>query len=379
MRQRSQNGGVIKPPYIHPTGPGSNFLFPNDQAWSQDHLNFCHGATGTIHSTGAIPSTKEKDMCAIAGLLFKNDVKRNFSMTTGQALTEILDATLHRGPDSAGWALYREPLKDLFRMRFLLSEPPRTKKVMESGDIDPESSQIHTIRQELKSLNVTIVKETVEGGSLAIHAACDEDILSLTRRIEKKLTPISIGTRLDIVKDVGVPRELDKKYNISKFNGSHGIAHIRLATESGVHADTAHPFWACGFADIATVHNGQITNYWIMRRRLERKGMTFQTENDTELIAVYLAYQMSRKASLEDALKASLNDLDGTFSYLVATKDAIGYAKDKLAAKPMVKYENDEMIAISSEEVGLNRLFPGQALETSEPAPFSYGLWTRDN
>lgn len=324
-------------------------------------------------------------MCAIAGLLFKNTVKRNFAMTTGQALTEILDATLHRGPDSAGWALYREPLENLFRMRFLLpifeekSHAVDKIETRKGTNKTTAAYQINNIRQELESLGVTIVKETIEGCSLAIHAAYDGDILSLTRSIEKKLTPISMGTRLDILKDVGVPRELDKKYNISAFNGSHGIAHIRLATESGVHPDTAHPFWACGFADIATVHNGQITNYWIMRRRLERKGMTFQTENDTELIAVYLAYQMSRKASLEHALKASLDDLDGTFSYLVATKDAIGYAKDKLAAKPMVKYENDEMIAISSEEVGLNRLFPGQALKTTEPAPFTYGLWTRNS
>ncbi|GAB6143818.1 class II glutamine amidotransferase domain-containing protein [Desulfocicer niacini] len=323
-------------------------------------------------------------MCAIAGLLFKKNVKRNFAMTTGQALTEILDATLHRGPDSAGWALYREPLENLFRMRFLLPESQEAaytidnKGMLETGN-DTTALQIKTIEQELESLGVTIVKQAVEGCSLAIHAAYGGDILSLTRSIEKKLTPISMGARLDIIKDVGVPRELDKKYDISSFNGSHGIAHIRLATESGVHPDTAHPFWACGFADIATVHNGQITNYWIMRRRLERKGMTFQTENDTELIAVYLAYQMSRKATLEDALKASLDDLDGTFSYLVATRDAIGYAKDKLAAKPMVKYENDEMIAISSEEVGLNRLFPGQALATSEPAPFTYGLWTKES
>jgi glutamine phosphoribosylpyrophosphate amidotransferase len=114
-----------------------------------------------------------------------------------------------------------------------------------------------------------------------------------------------------------------------------------------------------------------------MRRRLERKGMRFQTENDTELIAVYLAYQMSRNVPLEEALESSLDDLDGTFSYLVATRDAIGYAKDKLAAKPMVKYEDDELIAIASEEVGLNRLFPGQALETSEPAPQTCGLWRR--
>lgn len=189
---------------------------------------------------------------------------------------------------------------------------------------------------------------------------------------------MSVGTRLDIIKDVGLPYDLASRYNIRDFDGDHGIAHTRLATESGVHPDTAHPFWASGFSNVATVHNGQVTNYWIMRRRLEKKGMEFGTENDTELIAVYLAYQMSQGSTLEDALRTSLEDLDGTYSYLVATEDSIGYARDKLAAKPMVKYEDDDIIALASEEVALNAMFPGTALDTSEPAPLTYGLWSRE-
>ena len=310
-------------------------------------------------------------MCAIAGILFKKNGDKKFNLTTGQALTEILDATLHRGPDSAGWALYKDPIEGILRMRFIIAPDTEIKKAEKAKN---EINKIHTL---LTSLGVTIVKSEPLGVTLGIHARFGGDILKLTHAIEKELKPVSMGSRLDILKDVGQPLQLAPIYNIEKFNGSHGIAHIRLATESGVHADTAHPFWACGFSDIATVHNGQITNYWIMRRRLERHGMTFQTENDTELIAVYLAFWMSRNATLESALQASLDELDGTFSYLVATKDAIGYAKDKLAAKPMVKYEDDEMIAISSEEVGINRLFPGMALETSEPAPLSHGLWSR--
>jgi len=303
-------------------------------------------------------------MCAIAGLLFKNG-KRNLNMTTGQALTAMLDATLHRGPDSAGWALYHKPVNDLLRVRFFIS------------DNGSREEEINCIRERLASQNVKIRKESTIGCTYAAAVAYDGSVLELTRALEGVTKLVSIGTSLDIIKDVGQPIGLSKKYDISKFDGNHGIAHIRLATESGVHADTSHPFWACGFSDVATVHNGQITNYWIMRRRLERKGMHFQTENDTELIAVYLAYQMSRGISLEESLASSLEDLDGTFSYLVATQNAIGYAKDKLAAKPMVKYEDENLIAISSEEVGLNRLFPGKALETSEPAPLTYGLWVR--
>jgi glutamate synthase domain-containing protein 1 len=308
---------------------------------------------------------EDADMCAIAGLLFKKGRPGSFPMTTGAALTAILDATLHRGPDSAGWALYHPPLEDQLRMRFFISTNGHKR-----DDIDK-------IHQTLAEHHATVVEGEVLGRIYGARVRFEGDVLALTHAIERQLQVVSIGSSLEIVKDVGRPYELAPQYNIEAFDGHHGIAHIRLATESGVHPQTSHPFWACGFSDVATVHNGQLTNYWIMRRRLEKRGMVFQTENDTELIAVYLAYQMSQGADLEEALKASLEDLDGTYSYLVATEKAIGYAKDKLAAKPMVKYENDDLIAISSEEVGLNRLFPGQALVTSEPAPLTYGLWTR--
>ena len=117
------------------------------------------------------------------------------------------------------------------------------------------------------------------------------------------------------------------------------------------------------------VHNGQITNYWKMRRRLEQRGFEFTTDNDSELIAVYLADKLSQDIALKDALATSIDDLDGTFSFLVSTGEEIGYAKDRLAVKPMIMYENEDLIAVASEEVSLNRLFPGQALDTREPPP----------
>ncbi|MFP6776887.1 MAG: class II glutamine amidotransferase, partial [Alphaproteobacteria bacterium] len=155
------------------------------------------------------------------------------------------------------------------------------------------------------------------------------------------------------------------------------LGHVRLATESDVRPESAHPFWATGFSDVAIVHNGQITNYWKMRRRLERRDFEFRTDNDSELVAVYLADKMANGVPLREALKDSIEDLDGTFSFLVSTKDEIGYAKDHLAAKPMVMYENDDLIVIASEEVSLNRLFSGQALNTKEPPPGSYDTWSK--
>ena len=303
-------------------------------------------------------------MCSIAGILIKNPNRKNFKMTTGKALTEILNATVHRGPDSAGWALYKKAIPGQIRMNFFNT----------NGSGKRENLSI--ILKILNEQNVSLISESILGCIYKVLVKYCDDIQKLSLVFGETTKLVSIGTSLEIIKDVGKAKELAEKYNIYDFNGTHGLGHTRLATESGVHPDTAHPFWASGFADICTVHNGQITNYWIMRRRLERKGMKFQTENDTELIAIYLAYQMSKGISLKNSLKTSLEDLDGTFSYLVATKNSIGYAKDKLAAKPMVKYEDEEIIAIASEEVGLNSLFPGKALDTTEPPPYTYGLWS---
>ncbi len=286
-------------------------------------------------------------------------------MTTGEALTRMLEALEHRGPDSAGFALYEKPLDGAYRLRFLIS------------DGTEKASDVDRIREALAGHGAEIVDEETIGGTYRAVVRYTGDIREFLCAMEHASRVISFGTSLDIVKDVGTPRDLAARYRIPGFNGTHAIGHTRLATESGVHPETSHPFWATGFADVAVVHNGQITNYWIMRRRLERQGMEFHTINDTELIAVYLAFKMRRGSSLEEALRSSLDELDGTFSCVVATLDSIGYTKDKLAAKPMVKYEDDFLVAIASEEVALNRLFPGKTLKTTEPPPMTCGLWSR--
>ena len=304
-------------------------------------------------------------MCSIAGILFKHDKRPNLGMTTGEALTEMMDACRHRGPDSAGWAIYEEPREGMLRLRFFV------RRATGQGE------DIARIQEGLSRHGAEIVEDESVGCTYKAVVKYSGDIQQFAYAMERVGQLVSIGSSLDLVKDVGQPYGLKRLYNIGRFDGTHGIGHTRLATETGVHPETAHPFWATGFADVATVHNGQITNYWIMRRRLERRGMEFRTENDTELIAVYLAYKMSQGVPLKDALRSSLDDLDGTFSYLVSTIDSIGYAKDKLAAKPMVKYEDDDMIALASEEVALNRLFPGRSLDTTEPPPLTCGLWSR--
>ena len=275
-------------------------------------------------------------MCGIAGILFKNS---GAELATGKALIDMLDGCQHRGPDSTGFALYGEAVAGRLRLRFFVG----------NGSEAPVA--IERIRAALAEHKAEVVEDERIGGNYRVVVAFDGDVQKLSYAMERAATVISIGASLDIAKDVGSAHEVDETYHVARFEGTHGLGHVRLATESDVKPEAAHPFWATGFADVAIVHNGQITNYWKMRRRLERRGFEFSTDNDSELIAVYLADKLSQGVALRGALETSIGDLDGTFSFLVSTKDEIGYAKDRLAAKPMVMYETDELIAIASEEV----------------------------
>jgi glutamate synthase domain-containing protein 1 len=283
----------------------------------------------------------------------------------GKTLIEMLDGCQHRGPDSTGFAMYGED-KDLLQLRFIVPTEDAARQ-----------KAIDNIASLLARHDATIESEQSVGCSYQIAVDFDGNLLEFTKDIEEHAKLVSVGHTLDIIKDDGTAHEVDDTYHVGEFTGTHGIGHVRLATESAVRPEAAHPFWATGFEDIAIVHNGQITNYWKMRRRLERRGFTFHTDNDSELVAVYLADKLKQGESLDSVLETAIADLDGTFSFLVSTPNEIGYAKDNLAAKPMVLYETDDMIAIASEEVSLNRLFPGQSINSTEPAPGTFQTWAR--
>jgi glutamate synthase domain-containing protein 1 len=301
-------------------------------------------------------------MCGIAGILYKS-LAEGRNQATGQALIDMLDGCQHRGPDSTGFALYGDATDDQLRLRFFI------------GTGDEAAAAIGRIKEILAQHQAEIVEDEVIANNYRAVVTFSGEMWKMAYDLEHVAKVISIGTSLEIIKDVGSAHDVDDTFHVQSYSGTHGLGHVRLATESDVKPEAAHPFWATGFSDIAIVHNGQITNYWKMRRRLEQRGYEFHTDNDSELIAVYLAEKLSQGVALKDALKTSIDDLDGTFSFLVSTKDEIGYAKDRLAVKPMIMYETDDLIAIASEEVSLNRLFPGQALNTMEPAPGTYNTW----
>ena len=301
-------------------------------------------------------------MCGIAGIMLKDSSE---PFKTGEALVNMLNGCQHRGPDSTGFALYGQAQENKLKLRLFV------------GQGKEADTAIDRIKQFLAEQDATIVDDEHVGEAYRVTVNFAGDIQKFSYALEHAAKVVSIGNSLEIIKDVGSAEDVDSRYDIHNFKGSHGLGHVRLATESDVKPEAAHPFWATGFADVAIVHNGQITNYWKMRRRLEQRGYEFRTDNDSELIAVYLADKLSQGIALKEALKTSIDDLDGTFSFLVSTKDEIGYAKDRLAVKPMVMYETEDLVAVASEEVSLNKLFPGQALNTKEPPPGTYNTWSR--
>jgi glutamine phosphoribosylpyrophosphate amidotransferase len=203
------------------------------------------------------------------------------------------------------------------------------------------------------------------------------DLAGLEERLRGRLPGaevICLGESLELFKQVGSPDELEATYGVSAIEGTHGIGHTRLSTESRVDLSHSQPFWAHGVPDLATVHNGHITNYHKLRRRFEQQGYRFYTENDSEVIGVYLRDQLAGGRSLAGALRASLDDFDGSFSYLVASKDCLAYVKDRFGFKPLMLAETDDFVALATEEVALRRAL-GHDFVAREPPPGSLGVW----
>jgi len=310
-------------------------------------------------------------MCGIAGIIHKQAGK---GVNIGEQMTSMLQALKHRGPDSTGYAMYGEDNGNQI-MRFKVAEAADLEG---SYDIHAEiEGRLALIDSRLTELGVKIVKKespTEYAHRYEIEFSGDmKKVADFVEDIEG-VEILSIGNSLELVKDLGDAAIVSGQYGLNSFNGTHGIGHTRMATESDVDIRSAHPYWAYPFSDVAVVHNGQLTNYWTNRRALEHKGHRFSSNCDSELIAVYIADRMNQGDDLETAMKDSVEFLDGVFTYLVATKDELGMAKDVMAAKPMVVYEGDDMIALASEEVAIRTLFDHH-IETFDPYHGEVRVW----
>ena len=311
-------------------------------------------------------------MCGIAGI-----IHRGKSTNVGGEMQKMLQSLKHRGPDSTGYALYGTRKSNDYILRFKVGE-----NVGEGSSAIMEDASLYDLRKEevnkkIEAAGGKIVKEEqVTPYSFRYIINCSDDLLNLAKKIETvEMTEIlSLGKSLELVKDLGDAKVVADQYSLNNFTGTHGIGHTRMATESGVDITSAHPYWAYPFSDVSVVHNGQLTNYWNNRRALERKGMRFMSSCDSELIAVYLANKIRDGKNLEDSMKSSLLDLDGVFTYLVATKDKLGMAKDTMAAKPMVLYESNDLVALASEEVAIRSLLPHE-IDTHDPYEGEVKVW----
>ena len=311
-------------------------------------------------------------MCGIAGL-----IHRGKSTNVGKEMRNMLQSLKHRGPDSTGYALYGDNESKDYILRFKVGE-----NVKEGSSAEIEDSSVYENRKEqvnvaIDSMGVKIIEENkITPYSFRYIINTGDDLLELAQKIESvEMTEIlSLGKSLELVKDIGDASVVANQYGLNNFSGTHGIGHTRMATESGVDIRSAHPFWGYPFSDVSVVHNGQLTNYWNTRRSLEKLGMRFMSTCDSELIAVYIASKIRKGIDLEDAMKSSLEDLDGVFTYLVATKDRLGMAKDYMAAKPMVLYESDDLVALASEEVAIRSLLPHE-IDTYDPYEGEVKVW----
>ncbi len=312
-------------------------------------------------------------MCGIAGLIHKGK-----TVNIGKELQDMLQALKHRGPDSTGFALYGEGnSQGDYIMRFKVGENVAEGSSAVKEDISIYDTRRKQVDKYIRDLGGDIVKdEQLTPYSFRYVIKYDKDLMEFSKAIESvEMTEIlSMGKTLELVKDIGDAAVVSKQYGLDKIKGTHAIGHSRMATESGVDIRSAHPFWGYPFSDVSVVHNGQLTNYWNNRRALETKGMRFMSECDSELIAVYLADKMRKGISLKDGMTNSLKELDGVFTYLVATKDSLGMAKDTMAAKPMVLYESDNLVAMGSEEIAIRTLLP-QEIDTYDPYEGEVKVW----
>jgi glutamine phosphoribosylpyrophosphate amidotransferase len=297
-------------------------------------------------------------MCGIVGFLDKDGKQE---AATGKIVLAMLRALGCRGPDSAGVAMLRRDLRIEGAWRLRMATAGQSRGALAAlerlGRVESAEEQGQTLRAVFRPVLGLSVNEL----EVALGAA------------RGGLEVLCLGEELDLVKQVGSPDALEQTFAVSAWSGPLAIGHTRMSTESRIDLSHSQPFWAHGVADLATVHNGHVTNYHQLRRRYSAQGVTFYTDNDSEVIGVYLRERLEQGRTLAEALADSVTDLDGSFSYLAASPEGLGLVRDRFGFKPLVLVETEEFVAVATEEIALRRALPGR-FRVVEPAP-GHALW----
>ncbi|MEP1586845.1 MAG: glutamine amidotransferase family protein [Tateyamaria sp.] len=298
-------------------------------------------------------------MCGIVGLFLKD---RSLEPKLGEMLTAMLITMTDRGPDSAGIAIYGG------------ESSGRTKMTVQSDTPDTAFAGLETVLSDAAGGSVSMTTKSTHaildipaGSTAKVRAALD----NLNIRV------MSRGDSLEIYKEVGLPKKVAAQFDLAAMSGTHGIGHTRMATESAVTTMGAHPFNTGD--DQCLVHNGSLSNHNSLRRKLRREGIHIETENDTEVGAAYLTWQMQNGATLGEALTSSLDDLDGFFTFVVGTKDGFGVVRDPIACKPAVMAETDQYVAFGSEYRALVDLPGIENARVWEPEPATVYFWSHND
>ncbi len=298
-------------------------------------------------------------MCGIVGLFLKDP---KLEPKLGAMLTDMLITMTDRGPDSAGIAIYSGAKDGLGKLTIQSANPDKDFKDLD-GDLHDAIGKPVTMLVKSTHAVLEVPMDQMEAARSALS------------HLRPSVKVMSAGDCIEIFKEVGLPKDVAARFDVAKMKGTHGIGHTRMATESAVTTMGAHPF-STG-SDQCLVHNGSLSNHNGVRRELKRLGMTFETENDTEVGAAFISHKLQTGETLGNALEATLTDLDGFFTFVVGTKNGFGVVRDPIACKPAVMAETDQYVAFGSEYRALVNLPGIEDARVWEPEPATVYFWER--
>jgi glutamate synthase domain-containing protein 1 len=293
-------------------------------------------------------------MCGIAGLFLKN---RSLEPELGALTAGMLSVLTDRGPDSAGFAVYGAGAPGEVKLT-LRAPAPFDFEALAGG------------------LNLPIIRRD-DHAVLAVPVAREAEVRNFLTRNHPQVAIVASGARMELFKGVGLPADVSSRFGLAGMSGSHAIGHTRMATESAVTTQGAHPF-STG-PDQCLVHNGSLSNHNDIRRRLIREQMTFETQNDTEVAAGYLSWKLRSGVRLDEALSSALDTLDGFYTFVVGTETGFGVLRDPVACKPAVMAETDDYVAFGSEYRALVDLPGISNARLFEPEPAKVYFWERQH
>ena len=298
-------------------------------------------------------------MCGIVGLYTKSPVLED---KLGSMLSDMLVQMTERGPDSAGFAIYRNSV-----------QTGQVKITLQSGDPETAWDEIGILARADIDTQATI--SPLENHAVLIAESETETLLDWIQSSLPGIKVTSVGSAIEIYKEKGLPDQVINSFGLGSMTGTHALGHTRMATESAVTTEHSHPF-STG-RDLCLVHNGSLSNHNNLRDMLKSEGIRFTTDNDSEVAAGYLTWRLGQGASLNEAMEAALEDLDGFYTFAIGTRDGFAVLRDPIACKPAILAETDDWVAMSSEYRAIAQLPGNENARIWEPEPATIYSWER--